>query len=370
MRLETYHLENEGEVVSPQMIYYKDAILKNTRRCIELAGGNVDRLWPHVKTHKTRELIEMQVSMGIRKFKCATIAEAEICAESGAKEVLLSYALVGPNIRRFVNLTLGMPVTVFWAMGDDIGQLRLLSEEAVRAGILIPTLVDLNVGQSRTGTPIQTIVDFYREVSLFPGLKLRGFHCYDGQNHQSGFDARQEACRQVVASVEKVKEEIASAGLFCDTIIIGGTPSSPCYIPICDYYVSPGTLFVYDGRYAEDYPELEAYEAAAILTRVISHPTPETFTLDLGTKGISCDQSYRGKLVGVEAESQFQHEEHWVWKMKDGHGAERPSIGDVLYVIPAHVCPSTVLYDSVLVAENGRITDKWQIAARKRKLTY
>ena len=370
MRLKTYHLKNEDQIISPQIIYYKDAIVKNTQRCIELAGGNVKRLWPHVKTHKTRELVEMQVSMGITRFKCATIAEAEITAESGAKDVLVSYALVGPNIQRFVNISKGMPATTFWAMGDDLRQLQLLSDAAVKEGIVIPTLVDLDVGQSRTGTSATTILDFYKKASKMNGLKMRGLHCYDGQNHQIGFETRKNVCKKVVKLVESVKQTLKDANLFCDTIIIGGTPSSPCYVDISDYYISPGTIFIFDGRYAEDYPELKAYEAGAILTRVISHPTDITFTLDLGTKGISCDQSYRGKLVGVEAESQFQHEEHWLWKMKPGHENERPAIGDVLYVIPAHVCPSTVLYDSILVAENGEIIDKWQIAARKRKLTY
>lgn len=370
MRLDNYHLEHEDQIISPQIIYYKDEIIKNTKRCIELANGDVNRLWPHVKTHKTRELIEMQVSMGIKKFKCATISEAEVTAESGAKEILISYALVGPNINRFVNISKGMPGTVFWAMGDDIAQLQHLSDAAEKENIVIPTLVDLDVGQSRTGTPIETIVDFYKKASALPGLNMRGLHCYDGQNHQIGFEERKSACKEVVRKVEDVKSKIIAAGMICDTIIVGGTPSSPCYVDISDYYLSPGTIFVYDGRYAEDYPELQAYEAAAILTRVISHPTPLTFTLDLGTKGISCDQHYRGKLIDIEAESQFQHEEHWLWKMKEGFEHQRPAIGDVLYVIPAHVCPSTALYDSILVAEGGKITDKWQIAARKRKLTY
>ncbi len=370
MRLANYHFEGEEQVVTPQIIYYKDAIVENTKRCIELAGGQVERLWPHVKTHKTRELIRMQVSMGITRFKCATIAEAEITAECGATDVLVSYALVGPNIQRFVNMAKAMKSVTFWAMGDDLKQLQLLSDAAEKAGLVINTLVDLNVGQSRTGTPIETIVDFYGKASAMPGLKMRGLHCYDGQNHQVGFDARLKACMEVKDRVEAVRASLKAAGLFEDTIIIGGTPSSPCYVEISDYYMSPGTIFIFDGRYEDDYPELKAWEAGAIMTRVISHPTPETFTLDLGTKGISCDQPYRGKLVNVEAEHQFQHEEHWVWKMKPGHEAERPAIGDILFVIPAHVCPSTVLYDSILVVEDGRLTDKWQIAARKRKLTY
>lgn len=370
MRLTNYHFEGEEQVITPQIIYYKEAIVQNTKRCIELAGGKTDRLWPHVKTHKTRELIRMQVSMGITRFKCATIAEAEMTAECGAEHVLVSYALVGPNIQRFVNMAREMKSVTFWAMGDDLGQLELLSDAAVQAGICVPTLVDLDVGQSRTGTGMETILDFYQKASAMPGLSMRGFHCYDGQNHQIGFEVRRAACQEVVDKVERVRKQMKKAGLFVDTIIIGGTPSSPCYVDNTDYYMSPGTIFIFDGRYEDDYPELEALNAGAIMTRVISHPTPTTFTLDLGTKGISCDQSYRGRLLDVEADSQFQHEEHWLWKMRPGHEAERPAIGDILFVIPAHVCPSTVLYDSIFVVENGKLADKWQIAARKRKLTY
>ena len=56
MKLENYHVKGEEKIVSPALIYYKDAIVKNTQRTIELAGG-ANRLWYHVKTHKTRELV-------------------------------------------------------------------------------------------------------------------------------------------------------------------------------------------------------------------------------------------------------------------------------------------------------------------------
>lgn len=106
------------------------------------------------------------------------------------------------------------------------------------------------------------------------------------------------------------------------------------------------------------------------MTRVVSHPASNTFTLDLGSKGISCDQPVRGELVGVAAKAMFQSEEHWLWKMEEGHEAERPQIGDILYVIPSHICPTTVLYPSILVAENGKIVDEWETVARVRMLTY
>ena len=129
MKLENYHVKGEEKIVSPALIYYRDAIVKNTQRTIELAGG-ANRLWYHVKTHKTRELVKMQMEMGFTHFMCATISEAEMAASVGAEDVLVAYALVGPNIERFIDLTLGMPGTQFWALGDDYDTLLQLSAAA------------------------------------------------------------------------------------------------------------------------------------------------------------------------------------------------------------------------------------------------
>lgn len=369
MKLKNYHLKDEEKLVSPALIYYRDAIVKNTQRTIELAEG-VDRLWYHVKTHKCRELVKMQIDMGFTHFMCATIAEAEMTASVGAENILVAYALVGPNIERFIQLTLGMPQSQFWALGDDLEMLRLLSQAAEKQKIMIPVLLDVNVGQDRTGVALENVEAFYVECSKLPGLNIRGLHCYDGHNHQIDRNERQAAVNEMDSRIEKVRQAIEGRGLVCDTIIVGGTPSFPCHAKASSYFLSPGTSFVMDARYGKDAPDLELWEAGAIMTRVVSHPAANTFTLDLGSKGISCDQAVRGELVGVNAKALFQSEEHWLWQMEEGHEAERPEIGDILYVIPSHICPTTVLYPSILVAENGELVDEWETVARVRRLTY
>ena len=70
-----------------------------------------------------------------------------------------------------------------------------------------------------------------------------------------------------------------------------------------------------------------------------------------------------------QAHALFQSEEHWVFEMNPGN-EERPAIGTVFYVIPTHICPTSALYPSALVAENGRITGEWPVTARNRRLTY
>src|SRR2546423_1439411 len=98
-----FKLSNEAEIPSPALLVYVERAEENIRRMIALAGGSA-RLRPHIKTHKMPALIERQLRAGISKFKCATIAEAEMTARAGAADVLLAMQPVGPNIDRLIKL--------------------------------------------------------------------------------------------------------------------------------------------------------------------------------------------------------------------------------------------------------------------------
>src|SRR5260370_40359027 len=88
-----------GEIPSPALLVCHRQVEENLRRMVAMAGG-VERLRPHIKTHKMRELIGLQLGLGITKFKCATIAEAELAAEAGVSDLLLAYQPVGPAVPR------------------------------------------------------------------------------------------------------------------------------------------------------------------------------------------------------------------------------------------------------------------------------
>src|SRR5436309_1124593 len=120
-----HELDNAGEVASPALLIYPDRIEQNVQRMLQIAGGP-ERLRPHVKTHKLAEVVRMQLAHGIRKFKCATIAEAEMTAGCRAPDVLLAYPPVGPNIERLIQLAKKFPTTTFSTIADDEGALRAL----------------------------------------------------------------------------------------------------------------------------------------------------------------------------------------------------------------------------------------------------
>ncbi len=364
-----YRLKNEEELLSPALIYYKDLIVKNTQLAIEMAGSAA-RLWPHVKSHKTRELIRLSMEMGINRFKCATIMEVEMVASCGAGHVLLAYPLIGPNIPRFLAVTARFPETHFYVLGDDLGALSELNDACKAADRKLDLFIDVNLGMNRTGVPLRELLAFTEKAAAFSNLPLVGLHCYDGHNHESDLAERKAAVAGQMAVVEEVRAVLREEGIQTPLVICGGSPSFPCHIAEAESFLSPGTLFIWDRGYQQNLPDLKFTPAGILMTRVISHPDKGIFTLDLGYKGIASDPAGdRGLLLGVPgAKPLFQSEEHWVWTMPEGKEDERPPIGKVLYVVPTHICPTSALYRAIkVVSGEKRIADEeWIVAARNR----
>lgn len=366
-----YTLQHTETIISPALIYYRDILLENTKKTIALAGG-AKRLWPHIKTHKTQAFTRLQMQLGISQFKCATIAEAEMLARAGAARILLAYPLVGPDIRRYIKLAGMYPALHFYAIGDDEAQLTVLSNAAVEAGTHMDVLLDINMGMNRTGVVYEGAVPLYEACMAMPGIAMVGLHCYDGHHSMKERDVRYGKVAEAGARIAEIQRALREKGRCCDIVIVGGTPSFPCHAKgEKAWYLSPGTIFVHDAGYAATVPELEITPGAAVFTRVVSHPNTGLFTLDLGSKGIAADpQGPRGVIIGLEdARPVAQSEEHWVFAMPGDREEERPPIGAVLYVIPTHICPTSALYPSILVAENGLLVDEWEVTARNRRLT-
>ncbi|MBO6158153.1 MAG: alanine racemase, partial [Firmicutes bacterium] len=180
-----YALDNTENLLTPSLIFYEDLIRQNTRQMIRLAGQartedgpgpdgkmpaaneaeGVRRLWPHIKTHKSLDMTRLLMSYGIRQFKAATIAEAEMCCMAGADRVLLAYPLIGPNMERLLKLQLAYPSTILYGLEDDQEQFVLLSrtigrmkkEGLVPLSFDLPVLIDVDLGQGRTGVPLSDL---------------------------------------------------------------------------------------------------------------------------------------------------------------------------------------------------------------------
>ena len=362
-----YALENAHTLETPALVYYKDIIEENTRRAINRAGGP-ERFWPHVKSHKMADLIRMQQGMGVQRFKCATIAEGQMVAECGAEHIVLAYPLVGPNIERFLTLQARYQASAFYAIGDDLGQLTLLSAQSKAHGVTTRVLLDINMGMNRTGVDLDRAGELYKVAAGLENLQLAGLHCYDGHIHHPDIDERTLEAHDSLTRAHALRDRLRQEGYRCDFLIMGGTPTFPVHAAYEDVYLSPGTVFLGDAKCLRNVAELNIVPAAGIWTRVVSHPAPGMFTLDLGSKGISTDQpDGRGMVLGLDhAKPLFQSEEHWVWQMDEGEDV--PAIGQMFFVIPLHVCPATALYPFAHVASGGSVVGRWDVTARNRNI--
>jgi len=372
MERSTYHLEDTGDLISPALVYYRDIILDNTKRAIQMAGGS-QYLWPHVKSHKAAGMINMQIDLGITRFKCATIAEAEMTAEAGknaAVHIIVAYPLIGPNVSRYLRLAKAYPGAVFYAIGDDFDSLSILAKEARGEGMSVNVLIDTDMGMHRTGVPFEKLKALYERCAALEGLSMKGLHCYDGHRNDRDLNQRKALAEESDRKALDIREALKQQGLECEIMVMGGTPSFPCRTGQEQFYLSPGTIFISDWATCSKFPDLTFPPGAALFTRVVSHQTENTFTLDLGCKGIASDPAGdRGIIAGLdEARPVFQSEEHWVFSLPAGQ--ELPPIGSVQYVIPTHVCPTSALYPELLVAQGGKIVDTWPVNARNRKITY
>jgi D-serine deaminase-like pyridoxal phosphate-dependent protein len=365
-----FAVSNSAEVPSPSLLVYPERVEENLRRMLA-AVGEPERLRPHMKTHKMPELIRLQVARGISKFKCATVAEAEMTAASGATDVLLAYQMVGPNVERFLQLQRKFPGTRFSTIADDEGAVRALSKAAAAGGHRerVEILLDVDCGQHRCGIePGAAAGALYQHLSTLPGLANGGLHVYDGHIHDSEVATRTKRCDDAYAPVTRFRRELIDAGHLVPRIVAGGTPTFPMHARRPEVECSPGTCVLWDAGYSTKLPDLDFLVAATVLTRVISKPGGNRLCLDLGHKAVAAENPHPRvlfpQLPGAQAVT--HSEEHLVVETAQ---AGEFCVGDCLYGIPWHICPTVALHSTAVIIRQGRADARWAVAGRERVLS-
>ena len=378
MTADWYRIDNAAEISSPSLLLWPDRVEHNIRRMLEWVDGHAERLRPHVKTYKMREVVKMQLEAGITRFKAATIAELEMTALAGAPDVLMAYQPVGPNIQRLSNLCRRFPDVSFSAIVDDPAALEVIGAAFHAAGQTLPLYVDIDCGMHRTGLPFGDAArDLCKRVAATPGVAFAGLHVYDGHLHDRPVDAREARFRESIGPEPAFIASLAEDGLAVPAIVAGGSPSLGLQARYAveaanaglTYECSPGTAVIWDMGYA-DFPDLGFLPSLVILTRVISKPCHNRLCLDVGNKAVASEQPLenRVRLPDLpDAVPVVHNEEHFVVETGDADDYE---VGDVLYGIPVHVCPTVASHEDVTVVRDGHATEeRWQVEARVRRIS-
>jgi D-threonine aldolase len=364
-----YTIKDIENLDTPALVIYPQRVKEN----IDLLKSIIDdvaRLRPHVKTHKSKEATLLMMEAGITMFKCATIAEAEMLGTCRAPDVLLAYQPVGPKLERFIKLIRTYPDTKYSCLVDNAVAAKNLSDAALQHHLQTAVYIDLNVGMNRTGiVPGLEALKLYLDCASLPGIILLGLHAYDGHIHDADLTIRTEKCNTAFAPVKKLQEDIKKKGFPKPVVIAGGSPTFTIHAQRKEVECSPGTFVYWDRGYSLACMEQPFLTAALVVSRVISLPDKTKLCLDVGHKSVSAENELSKRIFFLNAPELImtsQSEEHLVVDAGAGHHYK---VGDVLYGLPYHICPTIALYERGITIANNRVHGEWRNIARDRKIT-
>jgi D-serine deaminase-like pyridoxal phosphate-dependent protein len=366
-----YRVSNVEDVLTPALVLYPEFIASNIKRTLALLGGDADRWRVHIKTAKLDYTLRMLIERGVRNFKCATTLELLVACQRGAADVLLAYPSIGANARRVREIADQFPEVRISVLAENDEQ--ILQWRGSRVGIFL----DINPGMNRTGIEQShgdTVLRLARAVSD-AGLAFRGLHYYDGQYGSLDERERTAAAHRGYDSLLNLAGGIEHSGVPVPEVITAGTLTLFSSLS-CEGFrgrafrhrVSPGTIVYCDATGPAQLPSEYGYRPAVlVLARVVSRPIPGIVTCDAGHKAVSADAGVPTCVVvgHPELTPLSPSEEHLPMALEEGTAG--PQVGEALYLLPRHVCPTVNNFDCALLVRDGQIESVEKVSARGRE---
>jgi D-serine deaminase-like pyridoxal phosphate-dependent protein len=334
-----------------------DANLRDLQSYVDLHGI---ALWPHTKTHKSPEIGMRQLELGARGLTVAKTGEAQVFQEAGAPAILVHYPTFGADKwGRLADIAAqGVELTV---AVDSVAPGAGLATELDRRGLRAELLVELDVGLHRTGqTTVAGALKLAQELSRLPAVDVAGISCYPGhcRPEDPTLRARLDA---VDALLRETRDAFSAAGLRCDRVSGGSTPTRYFTHETCVNELRSGTYALLDRNDGTD-----DRCALWIEVTVISDAVPEQIVVDAGSKTFTSDDhpdGEHGSILGWPGASLYRiNEEHGYVDVSSL--AERPALGEHLQIIPNHACGCVNLHDGLLAVRGGVVDHVIEVAAR------
>jgi D-serine deaminase-like pyridoxal phosphate-dependent protein len=361
----SYHIRLIETLETPSLVFYEEKIRENIARIGKMLGG-YDRLRPHVKTHKCREILDMQIGAGISRVKCATPKEVHFAAQAGVRDILLAYPIVGPLALHVAAIQRDYPELRLHVLMDHPAQVEPLGKACVAMRVEVGVMVDVNSGMNRTGIAAGAdALALAEQIRDARGMRFSGLHSYGSPPAQGAPEERASVYRRALQTVVDTRRILERKGIAVPRVVAGNS---------IDFLlaartegideVSPGTWILWDKGYENLLPDHFAY-GALVVGRVISRPSPTLFAVDAGYKSVSADPAIpHAQVLSVpDSEVVGRWEEHLLVRLAEP--SPEPAVGTPVYIVPVHVCSTVNLWDEAIVVNgDGEIVGRWQIAAR------
>jgi D-serine deaminase-like pyridoxal phosphate-dependent protein len=352
------------EPATPALLLDLPAVERNVAEMARRMAGLPAALRPHAKIHKSPMLARMQLDAGAIGLTTATVWEAAALVDAGLSDVLIANQAVGPVKAAELARIAGLG-RVIGAVESTVNA-RELSAAAVRAGSQIDVVIEVDVGQHRSGVrSVGQALDLAGVIAKLPGLRLQGLLGYEGHCmlepdralRIAKATAANDALVEVVDAFERAglaTEIVAGGGL--GTWDITGANSRITEIHAGSYIFS-------DAFHRNLVPGFEV--ALTVLSTIVSR-TGDMVVLDCGRKSIGIDRTPPEVVGGegvirIEYGEHFIHEEHTALELVPGSTL---AVGDRVELMPGYAPTTVNFYDSYYVVADGRVVDVWPIHAR------
>ena len=361
-----------AQLETPCLVVDMAAVRRNIEAMQREADASGCALRPHIKTHKLARLARMQVEAGAQGIACAKVSEAEIMADGGIDDIFIAYPMVGAfRIKRAIALhrrVRRLILAVDSAYGADA-----LSEAASRAGMTLEIRLEIDLGRKRTGVPKEESVALARHCKRLPCLNLTGVFGFKGLMYRETRTGDASlAAEEEADTLQCVAAAMREEGIDV-TDISGG--SSPTGMRVARTgkvtEIRPGTYIYGDATLIAEGVMKPEDAAVRYYATVVSTPRPGYAVIDGGSKTFAQDTtpntppfSFPGYALvdghpGVELS--WMNEEHGV--LTAATGAVGLNVGEVISLLPLHVCTAVNMFNDIVLLENGALT-KVRIDAR------
>jgi D-serine deaminase-like pyridoxal phosphate-dependent protein len=337
---------------------------------ISSAQAQFDRrgiaLRPHAKTHKSIRVAKLQLDAGARGITVGTLGEAEVFLAGGVDDLFLAYPVwaEGPRVERIRQLH---DATPRFAIGVDsaAGAERLGAAIRGSRGRL-RVVVEVDPGNRRTGVAgPQEAVDVAIAAQA-AGLVVDGVFSHGGHSYAPG--AGPGAGADEVRTLGDAVTAIRDAGFEAPIVSAGSTPTMTAAAGGLVNEVRPGT-YVFSDRQQWLLGSMPGEGCAAVVAATVVSVRDGWLVVDAGAKALTKDRA--DWLVG------YGHLPRYpslvIERLADYHGnvptpgsATRPQLGEIVAIVPNHICPVVDLVEAFTVVRGDGSTERWPVDARGR----
>ncbi len=348
-----------SELDTPAVLIDLDRAEANLKRAQDAADKAGIALRPHIKTHKLPYFAKRQVELGATGITVQKLGEAEVMADAGLTDLLLTFNIIGAKkLARLRALHDRVTIRVVADSADCVAGLAATFTDPNHP---LGVFVECDTGMGRCGVQSpEAALDLARRIIAAPGLAFAGLMTYPAAG-------KYQTAAQWLADA---KPAFSAAGIDLPAITTGGTPDiwhmDEAARVATEY--RPGTYIYMDRSQVAAGAATFDNCALTVLATVVSRPTENRAIIDAGSKALTSD------LLGLEGYGYIvEYPDAKVTGLSEEHGtldvsacATKPDIGDTIRIIPNHCCPVTNLFDKVNLIRNGELVETVPVAARGR----